>query len=60
MDRYMQYKQEYESSILEAKKKNEIMMRRLDRLGDVQVQLRLGMCSINEQLTEGKKKTNHR
>ncbi|XP_035710497.1 uncharacterized protein LOC110853448 isoform X2 [Folsomia candida] len=53
-------KTEYENSIEEAQKKHVLMMHRMDRIGDVQVRLRLGMLSILDQLTEGKKKTAHR
>jgi len=59
-EEFTKLKEQYESSIEEAKKKNALMTRRLDRLGDVQVQLRLGMLSIFEQLTEGKKKISHK
>jgi hypothetical protein len=55
----LEFKKQYEESIQDAVKRQDEITRKLDRLGDIQVQLRLGMISIEEQLTEGKKKTKH-
>jgi len=46
-------------AITDAISRNEDVKRKLDRNGDTQLQLRLGMLSIIEQLTEGKKRTRH-
>jgi hypothetical protein len=58
--RFFKNKKELEDRIVDTQKENELMMRKLNRVGSVNVQLRLGMLSIMEQLTEGKRKTVHK